>query len=62
MRIHNPPHPGGVLKALCLEALALTVTEAAKARGVSRKMLPSVTVRFGGEQDGAVVVAGLLRE
>ena len=33
MRMHNPPHPGEVLKTLCLEPLHLSVTEAAKALG-----------------------------
>lgn len=40
--IHNPPHPGEVLKKLCLEPLGLTVTEAAKALGVSRKTLSGI--------------------
>lgn len=39
MRMHNPPHPGEVLRSLCLEPLGLTVTEAARALGVSRKTL-----------------------
>lgn len=42
MRMHNPPHPGEVLKALCLEPLGITVTDAAKALGVSRKTLSSI--------------------
>ncbi|MBI2290090.1 MAG: addiction module antidote protein, HigA family [Betaproteobacteria bacterium] len=29
MRMHNPPHPGKIIKALCLDPLGLTVTEAA---------------------------------
>lgn len=40
--MHNPPHPGEVLKSLCLEPLGLTVTDAAKALGVSRKTLSSI--------------------
>jgi addiction module HigA family antidote len=40
--MYNPPHPGEVLKKLCLEPLGLTVTEAAKALGVSRKTLSSI--------------------
>ena len=40
--MHNPPHPGKVLKELCLEPLNLTVTEAAKGLGVSRKTLSSI--------------------
>ena len=39
MRMHNPPHPGEILKELCVEALGLTVTDAAKALKVSRKTL-----------------------
>ncbi len=42
MKMHNPPHPGEVLKELCLEALNLTVTEADKALGVSRKTLSAI--------------------
>jgi addiction module HigA family antidote len=40
--MHNPPHPGEVLRELCLQPLNLTVTEAAKALGVSRKTLSSI--------------------
>ena len=25
MRMHNPPHPGEIIKALCLEPLGLTI-------------------------------------
>ena len=42
MRMYNPPHPGEVLRKLCLEPLGLSVTEAAKALGVSRKALSSI--------------------
>ena len=42
MLMHNPPHPGKVLKELCLEPLNLTVTEAAKGLGISRKTLSSI--------------------
>ena len=42
MRMHNPPHPGEILKSLCLDPLGLTVTEAAEALGVSRKTLSSI--------------------
>ena len=42
MKMHNPPHPGDVLWELCLKPLALTVTEAAAALGVSRKTLSSI--------------------
>ncbi len=42
MQMHNPPHPGEILRGLCLEPLSLSVTDAAKALGVSRKTLSSV--------------------
>jgi addiction module HigA family antidote len=42
MKMHNPPHPGEVLRELCLVPLELTVTAAAKALGVSRKTLSSI--------------------
>jgi antitoxin HigA-1 len=40
--MHNPPHPGEILKALCFEPLSLSVTDAAKALGVSRKTLSAL--------------------
>ena len=39
MLMHNPPHPGEVIRELCLQPLNLTVTDAAKTLGVSRKSL-----------------------
>ncbi|WMJ10072.1 HigA family addiction module antitoxin [Nitrosomonas sp. sh817] len=42
MKMHNPPHPGEVIKELCLEPLGLSVTDAAKALGVSRKTLSAL--------------------
>ena len=42
MRMHNPPHPGEILKSLCLEPLGVSVTDAAAALGVSRKTLSSI--------------------
>ena len=36
MHMHNPPHPGSLLKEDVLPALDLTVTEAATQLGVSR--------------------------
>jgi len=35
----NPPHPGEVIRELCLAPLGLTVTAAAKSLGVGRKAL-----------------------
>ena len=42
MKMYNPPHPGEVLRQLCLEPLSLTVTETARSLGVSRKALSSI--------------------
>lgn len=42
MKMHNPPHPGEVLRELCLEPLNLTISEAARGLGVSRKTLSSI--------------------
>ncbi len=35
----NPPHPGRIVRMDCMEPLGLTVTEAAKALGVTRQAL-----------------------
>ena len=40
--MHNPPHPGEVLRKLCLEPLGLSVTKAAKALGVSRNTVSNL--------------------
>ncbi len=37
MGMHNPPHPGEIIREFCVEALSLTVTDAAKALGITRK-------------------------
>jgi len=42
IKMHNPPHPGEILRELCLDPLGLTITEAAGALGVSRKTLSSI--------------------
>ena len=39
MAMHNPPHPRGIVRRQCLEALDLSVTEAAKGLGVTRQAL-----------------------
>ena len=39
MQMHNPAHPGEVIRGACLTPLGLTVTEAAHALGVTRKAL-----------------------
>lgn len=56
--MHNPPHPGGVLRRLYMEPLGLTVTEVAKRLGVSRKQLSLLlNERAGFSPEMAVRVA-----
>jgi plasmid maintenance system antidote protein VapI len=33
--MHDPPHPGELIRDICLEPLGLTVTDAAAGLGVS---------------------------
>ncbi|MBX3178690.1 MAG: HigA family addiction module antidote protein [Candidatus Hydrogenedentes bacterium] len=40
--MHNPAHPGEILRELVLDPLGLTVTDAAGHLGVSRKTLSKV--------------------
>ncbi len=42
LRMHRPPHPGEVLRELCLIPLQLSVTEAASSLGVSRNTLSAI--------------------
>ncbi len=39
MEMHNPAHPGEIVREECLKPLGLTVTAAAEALGVTRKTL-----------------------
>lgn len=39
MKMKNPPHPGRIIRQECIEPLGLTVTEAARALGVTRQAL-----------------------
>ena len=39
MAMYDPPHPGGIVRRQCLEALDLSVTAAAKGLGVTRQAL-----------------------
>ena len=46
--MYDPPHPGEAIREFCIEPLGLTVTEAAKGLGVSRKTLSALlNGRFG---------------
>ena len=39
MSMHNPPHPGGIVRRHCLEPLGLSVTGAAEGLGLTRQAL-----------------------
>ena len=39
MQMHNPAHPGEVIRESCLKPLGITVTAAAAGLGVTRKAL-----------------------
>ena len=39
MSMHNPPHPGGIIRRQCLEPLGLSVTRAARGLGITRQAL-----------------------
>jgi antitoxin HigA-1 len=55
MVMHNPPHPGIIIRELCIKPLNLTVTDAAKGLGVSRKTLSALlNGHFGISPDMAI--------
>ena len=45
--MYNPPHPGEIIKELCLEPLGISVTTAAEGLGVSRKTLQNKLKEYG---------------
>jgi len=48
MRMHDPPHPGEIIKEFYVEPSNLTVTETAKALGITRTTLsPLLNGRAG---------------
>ena len=42
MQMHNPPHPGEIIKGLWLGPMGISITKAASALGVSRKTLSKI--------------------
>ena len=48
MRMHNPPHPGEIIREMCVEPLGLTITDTAKALKVTRKALSSIINKRAG--------------
>ena len=56
--MHNPPHPGAIIKYECLEPLGLTIARAARGLGVSRAALSDlVNGRAGLSVDMALRLA-----
>jgi addiction module HigA family antidote len=42
IQMYNPPHPGEVIKGLWLDPMDVSITQAARAMGVSRKTLSKI--------------------
>lgn len=62
MTIHNPAHPGEILRELYLNPLGITVTQAAEALGVTRKHLSAiVNARAPVTADMALRLAAVFR-
>lgn len=58
MPMHNPPHPGGIVRRQCLAPLELSVTAAASHLGVSRQSLSELlNERAGVSVDMAIRLA-----
>lgn len=58
MNMHNPPHPGEILKELYIEPLNLTIAEVAKGIGVSRKSLSEmINGKYGISTEMAIRLA-----
>ena len=48
MLMHNPPHPGEIIRDMCIEGSELTVTAAAERLGVTRKTLSALLNKRAG--------------
>lgn len=48
MLMHNPPHPGQIIRRALIESTGLSVTEAAKALGVGRVTLSKILNKKSG--------------
>jgi len=53
--MHNPPHPGGIVRRQCLEPLGLSVTEAAEGVGVTRQALSDLVNGKAGISDDMAI-------
>ncbi len=59
-RMHNPAHPGEILKTMYMEPMKVTITQVADALGVSRKHVSAiVNGRAPISPDMAVRLAGV---
>ena len=45
--MHNPPHPGEILKGLWFASMDVSITDAAKSIGVSRRTLSKIINKKG---------------
>jgi len=58
MQMHNPPHPGEILKELYIAPLNLTITEVAAGLHVTRKTLSElINGKYGISSDMAIRLA-----
>ena len=58
MQMHNPPHPGKILKELYIKPLHLTITEVAEGIGITRKSLSElINGKYGVSVDVATRLA-----
>ena len=48
MDMHNPPHPGEIVRMECLEPLGLSVERAARGLGVSERELSDIVSERAG--------------
>ncbi len=48
MTMHNPPHPGLVVKRMLIDSAGLSITEAAKALGIGRITLSKIINKKSG--------------
>ena len=48
MAMHDPPHPGGVLRRQWFEPMGISITQAAKHLGISRKALSELVNEHAG--------------
>lgn len=46
--MHHPPHPGEVIKELCLDPLKVTVTAAADGMNISHRTLSALLKHYAG--------------